>query len=309
MSGIKTVLLIALLALASFMAQIAQAQTIEHQGVERSYLLMGDPDTAAPAPLVVHLHGFRKPEEFAASPDLDTIRWNRLAALSVQEGFVLAQPAALKGRWNMGVDLPNIDLESGARVDDIGFVLKLVDHLVASVVADPARIYLSGISDGGIMTQRILCEARHPFRAAASVIGTMYAKHAAVCGKRKAVPMMILAGTHDRVLPYDGWIFDGGRSLSVPETTEFWRKRHGCDGQKGKLLPDRAKRDYTRVRQIDWTGCNLPTAVRLLRVEGGNHSVPSTAREGLFKWGWTGKSRDIDAADHMWRFFEEVAGE
>ncbi len=295
-----------LLGMTLLFAQTGHAGSIEHQGVTRSYLLLGNPEATGPQPLIVHLHGFRKPDDFTASADLDVIQWDRLAALSTANGFLVAQPAALKGRWNMGIDLPDITLPDGQKADDIGFILKLVARLVASKQVDPARIYLSGISDGAIMANRILCESSHPFRAAASLIGTMYAQHAASCGTRKTVPMLIIAGTHDTVLPYDGWIFDGGRSMSVPETTEFWRKRLGCDGQKSRVLPDRAKRDYTRVRQIEWTGCRTPVALRLLRVEGGGHRVPSTASSKAFNWGWNGKSRDIESAQEVWNFFQDV---
>lgn len=293
---------------AQLLAACAFAQTLQHQGTERAYRLVGEPISDQPRPLIVHLHGFREPEVMANAPDLSVIAWRRLGALAQSEGFFLAQPAALKGRWNMGLDLANIALETGEKADDVGFVFKLVAHLVASGLADPDRVYLSGISDGGIMVNKILCTARHPFRAGASLIGTMVEAHAKKCRNNNAVPVFLLAGTHDDVLPYDGWIFPTGRSLSAPEIADFWRLRHGCGGQKMQMLPDLAKRDYTRVRQIDWTDCNSPVAVRLLRIEGGSHHVPNNEKPGLFKGGWTGKSRDIDAADAVWEFFQAVEG-
>jgi poly(3-hydroxybutyrate) depolymerase len=47
--------------------------------------------------------------------------------------------------------------------------------------------------------------------------------------------------------------------------------------------------------------------VRLLRIEGGTHEIPSTQRPKGLKFGWTGKSRDIETADQIWQFFSEVA--
>lgn len=281
-------------------------ETLLHQGVERSFMLVGDDQSTSPKPLIVHLHGFRKPEAIAASPNLDVIRWNHFEGLAAQQGFLVAAPSALKGRWNMGVDLPNIELRNGTKVDDVGFVLKLVDQLVLKGLVDPARVYITGISDGAIMTNRILCTADHTFRAGASLIGTMYEIHAKACRKAKPIAMFILAGTHDNVLPYDGLLFSSGRSLSAPEITELWRVMHRCTGQTRKQLPDLVKRDYTVVTQKDWTGCNSATAVRLLRVAGGGHTLPSTQKRQLFKRGWTGRNQDIDTATKVLEFFQDV---
>lgn len=307
MQWLRSSLVVVLVLVAQWAVAETTINRMQHQGIERFYRLAGASAQAEARPLIVHLHGFREPDQIAGSQDLTVIRWRRLEALAAEAGFVVAAPSAWKGRWSMGLDLPNVTLPSGAVVDDVGFVRKLAQRLVQAGVADPAQIYLSGISDGGIMTQRILCKAGHPFRAGASLIGTMYEAHARRCSGGKPVPILVLAGTHDPVLPYDGWIFPTGRALSAPEIANMWRLRHGCTGQATKLLPNVAKRDYTRVRQIDWTGCARDPAVRLLRIEGGTHEIPSMQRPKGLKFGWTGKSRDIETADQIWQFFSEVA--
>lgn len=282
------------------------ADTLLHQGVERSFLLVGKEQSQTPRPLIVHLHGFKEPEAMAASSHLNVIRWHQLEARVADAGFLLAGPAAFKGRWNMGRDLPNVALENGTKVDDVGFILKLVNSLVTSGLADPGRIYLSGISDGAIMTNLILCTAKHPFRAGVSLVGTMFEKHARACRTAKPVPMLILAGTHDDILPYDGFLFEGGRTLSAPEIAEVWRLMHRCTGQTRRQLPDLVKRDYTVVTQKDWTGCSSANAVRFLRVAGGGHRLPSTEKRQLFKWGWTGRNQDIETAEKLLEFIQDV---
>ena len=59
----------------------------------------------------------------------------------------------------------------------------------------------------------MLCLAETPFAAAAPMSGTMYYKHRDDCAALAPPPLMVIAGTTDRILPYDGWIFPGGREL------------------------------------------------------------------------------------------------
>ena len=63
-------------------------------------------------------------------------------------------------------------------------------RLVEEGLADSDRLYLTGFSDGG----------------------TMYQAHRDGCAATVATPLMAIAGTGDRILPYDGWLSPTGRS-------------------------------------------------------------------------------------------------
>lgn len=282
-----------------------QVEQFIFQGVDRQYRIHNQEAASEGAvPVVVHLHGYRKRAEAEkARETLDNIAWGPLDETAVRNGFVLVQPAAYWGRWNLSPDLDDIRLDSGEEFDDIGYIFGVIEKLVREGLADRNRIYVSGISDGATLIIRLLCNPDSPFAAAVPVVGSMEEKYQSDCNPERPTPIMAIAGTNDRILLYDGGIFPGGRDLSIPEMMEFWRLKHGCTGQKYNQLPDRDPDDNSRVLSVTWTGCNTDGAVKLLRVEGGGHAVPSykPVSESL-RDRWGGHNRDIESAAEVWKF-------
>ena len=306
---------LAVLALASSAGEMraqplsaGEARTLEHQGVARHYYVHNaEAAAAAPAPLVVSLHGFRRKEKaLAGRENPSVIAWEPLDRVASREGFVVAYPHAWLGKWSQFEGLENTALEDGRTVDDVGFITRMIERLVDEGLADPERVYLTGFSDGAIMTYKLLCTAEAPFAAAAPVAGTMYQKHRDTCAATVAIPLLVIAGTNDRSVPYDGWIYLSGRELSIPETMEHFRLLHGCTGQKSDLLYDRVAEDESRVLEVVWTGCTVEHAVKLLRVEGGGHNGPSfePLPEEWRVWAGT-HNRDIESAEEIWAFLRQ----
>ena len=307
--------ILALLVLAACAGAVAassppagEARSLEHQGVERHYYLQNTEAAAtAPVPLVVSLHGYRRPDQaLAERENLSVIASDPLGRLAGREGFIVAYPHAWLGKWNQFAGLDNTQLEDGRPVDDVGFISRLIELLVDQGLADPERVYLTGFSDGAIMSYKLLCTAGAPFAAAAPVAGTMYQKHRDTCAATLPIPLLVIAGTDDRSLPYDGWIFPTGREISIPETMEHFRLLHGCSGQKSDLLYDRDPDDGSRVLEVVWTGCTIEHAVKLLRVEGGGHNAPSfePLPEAWRDWAGT-HNRDVESAEEIWAFLRQ----
>ena len=287
-------------------SKAAEIYSLELQSINRLYRLHNTEITkTGPAPLVVSIHGYRGREQAIKDRSkLSAIVWDKLDEVALREGFVVANPAAHWGQWSLFRGLKNTKLEDGQDIDDVGFIFKMVDNLIEEGIADPERIYLTGFSDGAIMSYRLLCEPASPFAAAVPTAGTMSEKHSNHCASETPTPLMVIAGTNDLILPYDGWIYKAGREISIPETMEFWRLRHGCARQKTKLLDDVNKADNSRVRLVEWTECIQEGAVKLLRVEGGGHTSPSydpVSENWLKKAG--GHNQDIESADEVWKFF------
>ncbi|MEM9043929.1 MAG: hypothetical protein AAGC81_04485 [Pseudomonadota bacterium] len=292
-----------------FVPAVSSAESIKHQGIDRWYhLFEAGLSAGESAPLVVNLHGYR-PEDSAIAARSDPKRssWPQMERLARIQGFRILHPLAWKGRWSLFDGIKNAALEDGTPIDDVGFVHKLVSQLINQGLADSNQVYLTGLSDGGIMTFRLLCNKYSPFAAGAPVIGFMRESHLQDCREDRPPPILVIAGTLDRILPYDGWLYTNGRYLSIPETTEFWRKRYDCRGQKWELLDDLVEDDQSRVMRIDWNGCAREGAVRLYRVEGGGHQAPSFSPP-TSEWAKTKagpRNRDIESADHIWSFFQE----
>ncbi|MEP3122153.1 hypothetical protein [Nisaea sp.] len=282
--------------LISFSADASEVVPLLWQDHQRIYRLAGADMVGGARPLVVHIHGFRKRDQAIADRgSLERVGWSALEQHALGQEFLVASPAALWGQWNLAPGLRNTTLPDGRSVDDAGFIFAVVRELIQTRRADPARIYLTGISDGAIMSYGLLCHPDSPFAAAVPVIGTMTERDRDACRAPYPAPLMVIAGTNDRVLPWDGWIFRVGREISVPETLDFWRRIHSCTGQEAEMLEDRDPDDGSRVREINWTGCIAPRTVRLLRVEGGGHAVPRALRDGETRR--MGRNSDIDAAE------------
>ena len=118
----------------------------------------------------------------------------------------------------------------------------------------------------------------------------------------------MVAGVNDPIQPYDGWLTELRRLLSIPETMEFWRQQHGCTGQTRKLLPHLNQADGTRVALWEWTGCKTPNAVKLYRVAGGGHQVPSfTPADPEWVRQAGAQTRDIETIDEFWNFAKQFS--
>jgi polyhydroxybutyrate depolymerase len=280
---------------------IADPIKLTHQGVERTVELYQPPATPGPAPLVIALHGFNQPVAGVRS-------WLNLDATADREKFVVAYPAAINLAWSYGrpINQP-MPKAGGETVDDLGFIDALIDHLVKNKIADSARIYVVGASRGGLMAFTLACARADRIAAAAALITGMTEYQREDCRPTRAVPIMAIAGTADRVQSFGGAQGLVGRLLSVPESMNFWRELHGCIGRSERTLPHLSPDDPTRVIVLEWARCRTGASMRVYRVVGGGHQPPSIAlraspqseqRMGL-------RNRDIETSDEIWSFFRQ----
>jgi polyhydroxybutyrate depolymerase len=276
---------------------------LTHQGIERSAVLHQPAGAAGPAPLVVALQGLgQSAEQLRNILNLDVV--------ADREGFAVLYPEAVELRWSYGRPIiqamPVVGTEP---IDDTGFIRLLIDDLVSRKIADPARVYLTGMSRGALMAYTLACALAGQIAAAAPLVSGMTDLQREDCRPAHPVPIMVIAGTNDPAQAYDGWLFATGRLLSVPETMEFWRALHGCTQQDGKLLPHRDNRDRTRVMLVEWSNCNGGAHLRLYRVNGGGHQIPSLTviADAQSEQRWGMRSRDIETAEEIWAFFKNLS--
>ena len=284
-----------------------EAVKVTHQGVERAAVLYRPATAVGPRPLIVALHGrgqsvtqFREGARCCGLP---------FDAVADREGFVVLYPEAIDLQWSygrpVGAPMPAVN---GEPADDVGFIRGLIDELIAKKIADPARIYVAGVSRGGLMAFTLACALSDRIAAVAPLITGMTDHQRADCKPERAIPMLVIAGTNDPVQDYDGALLPRGRLLSVPETMEFWRVLHGCTGQKRALLADRDRSDRTRILRVDWIGCKGDAPVILYRVQGGGHQVPSLAASGGGPGHRFGlRNRDIETTEEIWTFFKDLS--
>jgi polyhydroxybutyrate depolymerase len=253
----------ALLALAAGLCNPAPAEelTIATPDGARNAILL--PAARPRAPTVIVLHGALISAEA-------TVRWYGFGEAARRRGFAAAFPRGLNLLWNDG---RNAAWGSGA--DDVGFLKRLAQRLVAAGTADPARLYLFGVSNGGMMALRLLCETSEPFAGAGIIIASMPAEVGARCHIRRRLPVIMFNGTADTLIPYGGGEvgFSGlqGTVWPVERSAVFLAHQNGCAPIGKRVVAAGAGADAIRVVRLEWGRCD--TGLTLYRVEGGGHQV------------------------------------
>jgi polyhydroxybutyrate depolymerase len=276
---------------------------MKHQGVDRVASLHR-PATSpnGPVPLVIALHGLGQSVE-------SLHEWLHLDAAAERENFAVVYPEAVERKWNYGRPIKDPQpVVNGKTVDDVGYIRQLIDGLIEMKIADPERVYVTGMSRGGLMTFTLACALANKIAAAAPLITGMTDHQREDCHPSRSIPMMVVAGTNDEAQWYDGIVTPMGRLLSVPETMEYWRVRNGCTEETATSLPHRDSSDPTRIRLIEWTHCRDRADLKLYRVNDGGHQLPSLSPSDEQTTKLFGaRNHDIETADVFATFAKTVS--
>ncbi len=276
-----------------------------HGGSARSCLVhVPKNKTASLSPLLIALHGGG-----GTAKGLVKLTKQRFNELSDTEGFYVAYPSGLGKSWNDSREDSKTYAHKHA-VDDVGFIAALIERLASEYTIDKSRIFIAGISNGGLMSLRLGCSLPG-IRGIAAVAAVHPAGQEVKCDLSRPINVIIINGTDDPIVPYDGGEIKllgmkRGRVVSTDDTVRFWTGFNKCRGNgEEELLPDADPGDRTRVKKISYNTCDGGTRVVLFRVEGGGHTWPGGWHYLLSSFiGHT--SRDINACDEIWNFFKTV---
>jgi len=188
-----------------------------------------------------------------------------------------------------------------APADDIGFFNQMLDQLGSKFSVDASRIYAAGLSEGGLMSLRLGCALSDRIAAVVAVGAAMPKKM--ICLPSRPVPMLMINGTSDPVVPYDGGTEHNMNLpvISAEDTAKAWAKIDRCaeKPEKSKLS---AKEKGGMETKIDtYTGCQQGVQVVLYSVKGGGNTWPGGEQYEVEKT--IGKtSQDLNANETMWSF-------
>ncbi len=280
----------------------AVLRTIEVDGLTRRFWYVRPVTAQAPAPVVFVLHGGN------VSDGRVTFRYG-FQDLGLRDGVITVHPSGAGEGWNDGRDTPYLLARSGA--DDVAFFRAMIDLLIEEGAADPRRIFVTGGSNGGMMTQRLVCELSDRIAGAAAFVAWMPAALAPRCAPRRAIPILFVGGGADRLMPYAGGQVapmsrdDRGVVMSAEQTFRFWRTQNRCSDQVTRQdLPDADPSDGTRVSVTRARDCAAP--VEMYSVEGGGHRLPGEGARTYADPGLAAlsgvSSRDIDGQSVIWEF-------
>ena len=289
-------------------AGAASAETITINGVKRTFSArLAD---VKPAPLVIALHGNTQTGADMAS----RTSW---PAVAKREHFTVVFPDGLNRAW---ADLRSNEMRAGRTppegTDDVAFIAALVEKYVSDGTADPKRVYVTGVSNGGAMTMTLACKRADLFAAAASVIMNFTDEFANACQPSRPVPMLMMNGTADPLIPYEGgrgtsrYAVDG--FWSAEKTIAFWRKVNGCEeGSAASTdLADKDASDQSTVTLVP-SRCPAGRDAVLYRINDGGHRMPGSFPDSRFirlvNYIFGPQNHDIDGAETIWAFFKRFA--
>ena len=274
-----------------------ERRTLVVDGQERTYRFYKG--SANPSPLVLVFHGGQGDGEKIA-------RQSEFHNVAARHGFAVAYPDSLQ-YWQDGRST------TGSGEYDVRFVRELIATLAEADRIDPARVYATGASNGGMFTLRLACEANDVIAAFAPVIASFPESYVDRCKPGRAVPLLMVNGTDDRLIQWrGGTIFKGakrgagGTVIAVKETLKFWQQNNKCTGEPDvESLPDIAPDDGTTVTRLRYPRCMAGVEVELVRIDGGGHTWPSLTRTTppVARRLVGNTSGDYDASSEIWAFF------
>jgi virginiamycin B lyase len=194
-----------------------------------------------------------------------------LSQVADGQGFLVAYPQALKqghGRYAPGWDASGPADPDAGGIDDGLFVSDLLTAIQADYCVDPARIWATGVSNGGSMAGYLGCVLAGRIAAVAPVEGVFFQIPGGCHPARPAAILDVHVRT-DPVAPYAGVPARGSPqyfALSIPMWLRAWAGRDRC-----APVPRQGTGPGGLTTQA-WASCAAGTAVEGDAFASGGHS-------------------------------------
>jgi len=269
-------------------------QSLAVDGMARTYLLNLPPNyyETSDFSLVIALHGGGGSAEQFESSSLLTSKANAAK-------FIVVYPNGIQG--NIGVRTWNAGnccaYARDNNIDDVKFISRLIDYLVASYKINPKKVYATGHSNGGMLTYRLACELSDKIAAFAPNASTMALTQP--CSAARAVPILHLHSALDENVPYKGGVGvgpSGNYNPPVDSVLNVFQQKDQC-ANVAQVIVDNSNYRFTR-----WSTCNNNVSIQFYLTKDGGHAwpggLPGSANGDI-------PSTAINANDVLWEFFQQ----
>jgi polyhydroxybutyrate depolymerase len=249
-------------------------------------------------PVVVLFHG----GQGSATTIANITGKDTFSIFADRAGFIAIYPNSVSGTWDDGRDTVTV------ATNDVAFVDALLDEVAKDYHVDTKRVYATGISNGGMMTHRLACDLTKRFAAVATVAANMPVSLSTKCSPSRAMPIAMLSGDSDPLMPYAGGSIPSGISgnvLSVVDTVKFWSNKNGLVATaKTSSLTDADTTDGTTTMLLEYGAAGSSNDIALYSIRGGGHTWPSGTQ--YFTELLIGKvTRDFSGNDAIWNFLSK----
>jgi len=206
-----------------------------------------------PVPLVIDYH----PIGGSGSGQFQSTTYKKLTD---PEGVISLYPdgttKTMGPGWNVGPCCSNDD--------DLEFTREMIKYVKEKACIDPQRIYATGFSMGGGMSNHVACMLPDIFAAVAPAAMDLNKTNSAKCTKARPISVINFRGTADNVCRYQGGdsgFNDGLNFLGAEGTFKFWAEANGCTGSPTK----------NKDNCDEYSNCKDGVKVVLCTKQGGGH--------------------------------------
>lgn len=287
-----------------------QVETITVDGLVREYRLFVPSSARNNAPLIIMLHGtYGSGEKMQRALGFD--------AYAREQGFLMAYPDAYKPngerkslRWNDGRG----SLDSSKKdVNDVAFIAAMIDQIADKHNIDRNRVFVTGASNGGMMTYRLGCELHGKIRAIAPEIANLPKPLAASCNPLAGLSVLSINGSADPFIPLNGGevcagvskrFCEGGEILSRADSMTYFARANECELTPSSRRRTPVAEDGTKIEELDYGACRSSAVVRSIVVHGMGHVWPPRGGQLGEKSGST--SQNLDATKEVVQFFMNI---
>lgn len=280
----QLLLFVALFVFTTGFAAQYQSKTMVFEDSTRQYLLYVPAiyDGSKPVPVVIALHGL--------GDNMNNFKGIGFDAIADTANFIVIVPQALVDNtltgstaWNSGAGTFGITLNPN--INDLGFINALIDSTSANYNVDQTRVYATGFSMGGFMTNRLGIELSNRIAAIASVSGTK-GTYVTAAPTRK-IPAAHFHGTADQTVSYAANNFGN----NAEDLVNFWVTNNNTNTTPViDSLPNTVN-DGRTVIHYHYGNGDYNTEVEFYKVIGGTH-----------QWLFT-PANDMDYTATIWEFF------
>ncbi|HEY1009663.1 MAG TPA: PHB depolymerase family esterase [Daejeonella sp.] len=270
-------------------------ETVKFGGLDRKYMyyIPQGYTEKAKLPVVFFLHGMGASAQIGVN-----VLGPQFHARAERDKAIVVYPEATSKHWNdkLGGSYPLTD-----SVNDVGYISSLIDLFIKEFKGDPSRIYVSGSSNGGMMTYRLSVDIPGKIAAAAPFISSISDEVAAQFPRAEPIPIIITSGTADTVIKWSGGPIRVTRTASIlsgDANVAYWVKRNGVSVKpKITTLPDIEPGDKSTVEVQEYKG---KYDVVLYKIVNGHHQHPTLREAG--KPLVPGKNMDYNSFERVWDF-------
>lgn len=258
-------------------------ETIFSGGLQRAYRLhipSGYRDTVQQA-LVMNFHGH-------GSDAIYQEQLTGMSQLANQDDFIVVYPQGTVGPdHNTGWDTGPWNYP---HVNDVLFVSDLLNHMESTLCVNPQRVYATGFSNGGSLTNVLACKLSDRIAAFAIVSGGMHPV-AGGCDPSRPVSIMEFHGTNDHVVPYTGNLQNDDEP-PIAQWLASWAVRNGC------MQDPRVFFNRNGILGEQWSSCQAGAVIIHYRIRGEPHEWPTVDFTSV-------GGHVVNATDLIWQFFQE----